>query len=97
MSADLSRRDVLSAALAASVASMLGASPAAAAQLKFGQAKPFSFASLVARARDAAGKAYLAPRKPAPEIVDQSGYEQHGKIKFRPDHALFGEIGRAHV
>lgn len=92
MSAALSRRDVLSAAAAASVASLLGATgPAAAAQLKFGAAKPFSFSGLVGRAREMAGKAYLAPRKPAPEIVDQIGYEQHGKIKFRADHALFSE------
>lgn len=92
MSADLSRRDLLSAALATSVASLLGATgPAAAAQLKFGPAKPFSFAALADRARKLAAKAYMPPRKPAPEIVDQIGYEQHGKIKFRPDHAMFSD------
>ncbi|MBV5263628.1 glucan biosynthesis protein [Pinisolibacter aquiterrae] len=92
MRAAPSRRDVLSAAVAASVASLLGATgPAAAAQLKFGPAKSFSFSGLVGRARDMAAKAYLAPRKPAPEIVDQIGYEQHGKIKFRSDHALFSD------
>lgn len=92
MTANLSRRDLLSAAFATSVASLLGATgPAAAAQLKFGPAKPFSHAALTARARDLAGKVYMPPRRPAPEIVDQIAYEQHGKIKFRPDHALYGD------
>ena len=93
MSAKLSRRDVLSTALAASFAGLLGGSrEALASTLKFGPAKPFSFAALSKRAREAAAKAYLPPKKPAPQIVEQIDYAQHGKIKYRAD-----QIGRAHV
>ncbi len=91
MSANLSRRDVVSAGLAAAFASFIGAPPAAAASLRFGPAQPFKFALLVQRARDMAAKDYVPPRRPAPDIVDEIGYEQHGKIKFRPDYALFSD------
>jgi glucans biosynthesis protein len=92
MTATPSRRDVLSAAVAASVASLLGARGATAAtKLKYGPATPFSFALLTERAREAAQRAYAPPRRPAPEIVAEIGYEQHGKIKFRADRALFSD------
>ena len=92
MTANFSRRDLLSAALASSFAGLLGGSSAAfAAALKFGPPKSFSFSLLTQRARDMAAKAYLPPRKVAPQIVEQIDYAQHGKIKFRPDHALFGD------
>ena len=92
MSAKLSRRDVLSTALAASFAGLLGGSrEALASTLKFGPAKPFSFAALSKRAREAAAKAYLPPKKPAPQIVEQIDYAQHGKIKYRADQALFSD------
>jgi glucan biosynthesis protein len=72
MTAKLSRRDLLSASVALGVANLLGATgPAAAAALKFGPSKAFSFAVLSQRAREAAAKAYMPPRRPAPEIVDQ--------------------------
>jgi Periplasmic glucans biosynthesis protein len=45
----------------------------------------------VQRARDAATKPYQAPYRPAPEIVEQIDYAQHGKIRFKADHALFGD------
>ncbi len=92
MSANLSRRDVLSSALAASFVGLLGSSrQAIASTLKFGPAKAFSFATLTHRAKELAGKAYMAPKKPAPQIVDQIEYEQHGKIKYRADQALFSD------
>ena len=92
MTAKLSRRDLISSSVALGVASLLGATgPAGAVPLKFGPSKAFSFAGLTQRAREMAGKAYLAPKRPAPEIVEQIGYEQHGKIKFRADHAMFGD------
>ncbi len=92
MSTNPSRRDVVSAAAAASLAGLLGLSRAAvAAPLKFGPARPFSFAWLADRARAAADAPYVPPRKPVPDIVEQIGYEQHGKMKFRADHALFAD------
>ncbi|MEQ8355971.1 MAG: glucan biosynthesis protein D [Kiloniellaceae bacterium] len=58
--------------------------------LQFGAAKPFSYEDLVARARRAAAADYVPPYRPAPEVVQQIDYEAHGKIRFDPDHALFG-------
>ncbi len=92
MTARPSRRDLFAGSFALGVASLLGnASSAFAAQLKFGPAKAFSYAGLTSRARELAAKAYVPPKKAVQEIVDQIGYEQHGKIKFRPDHALFSD------
>jgi periplasmic glucans biosynthesis protein len=86
-----SRRDVLNGASAAFFAAFLTGttSPALAAQLKFGQPKAFSWAALVERARAMAAKDYEAPYRPAPDIVSQIDYTQHGKIHFKSDSALF--------
>lgn len=91
MTARHSRRDVLVASLATALAAGFGLtpSPANAVPLKFGQPKPFSWGGLVQRAREAATKPYQAPYRPAPEIVEQIDYTQHGKIRFKSDHALF--------
>ncbi|WP_407049639.1 glucan biosynthesis protein [Methyloraptor flagellatus] len=93
MSADPSRRDLLAASAAAAFLAGLGVSvrEAQAIPLKFGQAKPFSYAALVARAREMATKPYQMPYKPAPDIVDQIDYTAHGKIKFKTDFALHGD------
>ncbi len=91
MTSRLSRRDVMAGTLAATFAAALTgtSSPASAAALKFGAAKPFSWATLVEHARDLAAKVYVPPYKPAPDIVAQIDYEQHGKIHFKSDDALF--------
>ena len=93
MTSRFSRRDVMTGTLAASFAAFLagGTTPAAAAALKFGPAKAFNWATLVERARELAAKPYEPPYKPAPEIVSQIDYTQHGKIRFKSDNALFGE------
>ncbi|MGL4810894.1 MAG: glucan biosynthesis protein, partial [Beijerinckiaceae bacterium] len=59
--------------------------------LKMGPAQNFSFEALQARAKDMAGKPYVAPPRPAPEIVQKIDYEAHGKIRFKPEMALFAE------
>lgn len=93
MTERLSRRDVMAGTLAATFAAALTGSttPASAAALKFGPPKPFSWATLVERARDAATKEYVQPYRPAPDIVAQIDYTQHGKIRFKSDDAMFGD------
>jgi len=54
-----------------------------------GAPAPFSFDGLKKRARDMARGAYVAPPRPAPEILEQIDYDAHGKIKFRTDLALW--------
>ena len=49
----------------------------------------FSYEALIDRACAMAGVAYEAPYRPRPEIVQQIDYEQHGKLKFKPQRSLF--------
>lgn len=93
MTARPSRRDLLQASLAGAFAAALGMTPTAAGAipLKFGPARPFSWAGLVARAREMAAKPYAPPYRPSPETVEQIDYTAHGKIRFKTDYALYGE------
>jgi glucans biosynthesis protein len=43
-----------------------------------------------------AGEAYSPPRRPNPELTSQIDYDEHGAIKYRRDHALFGNGGGAY-
>ena len=92
----LDRRQLI-AALAA-----LGLSPAipSLAQsggLKFGRPQPFSFENLAARAKKLADSAYQAVDPPAKAIIQGVDFDKVQKIRFRPEDALWREIGRAHV
>lgn len=102
MTQALHRRTFLAAVAAALAGGALSGGPlggltaaaarvAAEAGLDLGPAEPFSFEALIARARAMAAAAYAPPYRPAPEIVAQIDYEAHGKIRFRPDHALFAD------
>ena len=87
----LSRRNLLSLAAAAGMAPVLAAEArTAATELKFGPARPFSYDALKAMARERASKPYVAPPRPNQEIVAQIDYDNHGKLRFNKDVALFG-------
>nr|WP_240954006.1 glucan biosynthesis protein D [Solimonas marina] len=69
----------------------LGLSPELLAKqgLKLGRAQAFSFDALTATARKLAAKPY-APPPPLPhKVLDRIDYAAHGKIKFKPELALF--------
>lgn len=95
----MDRRSVFEALLAGGA--LLGAFGASSAQaqnaqarrqpLKMGASQNFSFEQLQKLARDMAGKAYTPPPRPAPEIVQKIDYEAHGKIRYKPEMALFAE------
>ncbi len=51
----------------------------------------FSFDALKALARERASQPYVAPPRPAPEIVSQIDYAVHGTLTYRPDRALFAD------
>lgn len=57
---------------------------------------PFSYEQLVARARRMAKEPYAPPYRPMPEVIQQINYEQHGKLKFKPDRAPYANGGGAY-
>jgi glucans biosynthesis protein len=57
--------------------------------LSFGKAEPFGFDALIERARALSSRPYVEPYRPAPDIVAKIDYDVHGKIRFKPDRALF--------
>ena len=71
--------------------SRLPAAFAADPGLRFGDPEPFSFELLIERARTMATRPYAPPPQPAPEIVQKLDYDAHGKLRFRPEYALFGD------
>ena len=95
MTVELDRRGVIAASLAQTMALTLGG-PTAQGQtssgqnnLVFGAAQPFSFDALKARAKDLGSQPYVAPPRPAPEIVAKIDYATHGTLKYRTAMALF--------
>jgi len=92
MTNTVDRRTVLMGAAAAAAVSAMGENAAAAPDgLTFGEPSAFSFDLLKAQAREKAHGPYAPPPQPAPEIVQKINYEEWGKIRFRPDHALFAD------
>ncbi|MDX6752014.1 glucan biosynthesis protein D [Geminicoccaceae bacterium 1502E] len=82
---------------AASLATTLGLLSQARAEeaggLRLGPPRPFSFETLVTLARTRAAAPYEAPPRPEPELVQAIDYDAHGKLRFRPEHALWGREG----
>ncbi|MFC4520967.1 glucan biosynthesis protein [Cupriavidus pinatubonensis] len=89
----MNRRTLLVSATASAALAALGIPPSAlaASGIKLGDARPFSFDALIDQARALAGKPYAAPSAPPPEILDLIDYDAHGKIRFRPENALFAD------
>ncbi|POR50763.1 glucan biosynthesis protein [Bosea psychrotolerans] len=87
----LDRRTLLAGASATATLAALGFSPAALAQqgLKLGVAEAFGFEGLKARARDLASRPYQAPPSPRADVLERIDYDAHGKIKFKPEMALW--------
>lgn len=89
----LDRRALLASAGATATLAALGFSTAALAEegLKLGSAEAFSFEGLKTRARELAGKPYQAPPSPRPDVLERIDYDAHGKIKFKPEMALWAK------
>ena len=86
----IDRRTLLAAAVTTAGAS-LGFPARAAGELRFGEATPFSFDTLKARARELASRPYRVLPSPPREILNEIDYDAHGKIKFRTDLALWAD------
>lgn len=85
------RRRLLISATAAAALAALGVPLSALAEnrIKTGQAKRFSFDTLIARAREIAKSPYKTQDTVPRDILDQIDYEAHGKIKFNTGFAPF--------
>ncbi|KAF1019616.1 MAG: Glucans biosynthesis protein D [Paracidovorax wautersii] len=85
------RRDFLSAASAGLALAALGLPAEALAQtgLKLSPPEPFSFDALIARAKALAAKPYDNRNNLPKDVLDRIDYEQHGKLRYKTDHALF--------
>jgi glucans biosynthesis protein len=59
--------------------------------LKFGRPQSFSYAGLKKLAEERAAKPYVSPPRPDPAVVEQIDYDAHGKLKFKPEYALFAD------
>lgn len=84
----LDRRLFLSAIAAAAAA---GADAKTSAGPALGPAEAFDFERLSTRAKDLAGRPYQPVPRVAPGILQKIDYETHGKIRYRPEKALFAD------
>jgi len=86
----IDRRNFLKVALAAQA---FAAFPARGSTLglRMGEPQPFSFDWLKSHAEALAGRAYVPPPRPDPNIVSAIDYDAHGQIHYKPEYALFGE------
>ena len=88
------RRTALRTAASIGSLPLLGLLPEAFAAdpgLRFGPPEPFSFELLIERAKALAARPYVPPPQPAPDVVRQIDYDAHGKLRYRPEYALFGD------
>jgi periplasmic glucans biosynthesis protein len=85
----LDRRNFLKFALAAQAFAALPAR-AGAAGLHLGAPQPFSYEWLKAYAEGIASAPYAPPPRPDPQIVAALDYDAHGRLKYNPDFALYG-------
>ena len=79
----VNRREVAGGAMALAALLAMPAQTRRALAANQVAGKPFSYGELIGRAAEMAGRAYTAPARPNPEVVQQIDYEAHGKIKFR--------------
>ena len=88
----IDRRSLLAALTSSLALPILGfpsESPGAAAALRMGKSQPFSFDALVQEMRLLAQRPFVRESTLPQSVLESIDYEQHGKIKFNTDHALF--------
>ncbi len=89
----INRRRFLATATAAASLAAFGQRPALAAaeRLVFGEPEAFSFEKLREEARTRAASPFV-PAPPLPrDVLERIDYDAHGKIRFKPDLALFAD------
>jgi glucans biosynthesis protein len=61
--------------------------------IRLGTPQPFSFQGLIRQAQEHAARPYQPPAPPAKHLVGQIDFDTVQKINFRPDHALWRDLG----
>ncbi|OYX03226.1 MAG: glucan biosynthesis protein D, partial [Bosea sp. 32-68-6] len=87
------RRLLLAGATATAALAALGFPSEALAQqgLRLGEAESFGFDALKQRAREMASRPHQAPPSPRPDVLERIDYDAHGKIRFKPEMALWAD------
>ena len=86
----LDRRSFLKVALAAQAFAAMPAN-ARTPGLRFGAPQPFSYDGLKAQAQALAAAPYSPPPRPDPTIVAAIDYDAYGRLKCKPEYALYGD------
>jgi glucans biosynthesis protein len=89
----INRRTLLQCAAATAGLAAAGFPRPSLAQtgLKMGTPTSFSFEALKKQAADLARSDYVAPPRPAPDVLAKIDYDAHGKIKFKTDLAVWAD------
>ena len=87
----MNRRDIFRTGMALATVMAMPAHARFALAAREHAGKPFSFEELARRAREMAGRDYVAPPRPMPNVVEQIDYEAHGQIKFRAQSAPYAD------
>jgi glucans biosynthesis protein len=86
----LDRRSFLKVALAAQAVAAMPAH-ARTPGLRLGAPQPFSYDGLKAQAQTLAAAPYSPPPRPDPKIVAAIDYDAYGRLKCKPEYALYGD------
>jgi glucans biosynthesis protein len=90
----IDRRSVLAAAASFFALPVLGIpskSRPVISNLRLGRSQPFSFEDLIKEMQLRATQPFVRESSLPQPVLESIDYEQHGKIKFKTDHALFRE------
>jgi len=90
----IDRRSVLAAAASFFALPVLGIpskSRAPISNLRLGRSQPFSFEDLIKEMQLRATQPFVRESSLPQPVLESIDYEQHGKIKFKSDYALFRE------
>jgi len=95
------RREILKSAIVLAAGQLAGAdladaaapAPQPSAATGSGPAKPFDYAWLKGQARFLAGNAFQTSKDVLPAGMAALSYDQYQSLRFRSDHALWGDAG----
>jgi len=89
----LAGADLVDAAAPAQTSAAQPATPQSTAAAGSGPAKPFDYAWLKGQARYLAGNPYQTSKDVLPAAIANLNYDQYQSLRFRTDHALWGDAG----
>ncbi len=87
----MQRRTLLQAAAATALGQSISPAAYAAGLKALGAPRPFSYAALKGRARALAAAPYKPDQTALPAAIAALDYDQYQSIRFKPDHALWGD------